>query len=120
MFPIGLWFSFIAPTYRIAAYHVVFIVGFSLLIFSFGTLVVFSHSGKAFLLNRPLPILWGVGFFTLVALGFRLASDFYPNHYFSFIHTASGLWILAAAMWLIYIFPKLWINPLSKMSDISK
>lgn len=106
--PIGFWTAFLLPVYRVAALHVIFIGGFSLMIFSFGMIVVLSHSGKAALINTRLIPLRIVGVFALLALGTRFAADFFPFQYKSFIHTASGFWVLAATVWLGYAIPKLW------------
>ena len=107
MIPAGFWTAFALPAYKVAALHIVFIGGFSLMIFSFGLLVVLSHSGKAALLNGKLWALRIVGAMTLVALGFRLAADFAPARYMLFLHNASGFWVAAAAVWLIYAVPKM-------------
>ena len=107
MIPLGLWFGFFLPRLRVAALHVIFIGGYSLMIFSFGMLVVLSHSGKAALLNGKLWMLKTIGLFTLLALGFRVAADFFPNRYMIFLHNASGFWVLAAVLWLFYALPKM-------------
>ncbi|MFN0118811.1 MAG: NnrS family protein, partial [Elusimicrobiota bacterium] len=92
MIPLGLWLECLLPQYRVAALHVVFIGGFSLMIFSFGMLVVLSHSQKAALLNGKLWALKSVGAMALIALAFRLAADFFPQKYMLFLHSASGFW----------------------------
>jgi uncharacterized protein involved in response to NO len=107
MIPLGFWLAFLLPNYRVAALHVVFIGGFSLMIFSFGLLIVLSHSGRAKLLNGKLWTLKTVGGLALLALGFRIAADFIPERYMTFLHYASGLWVVAAVVWLIYAIPKM-------------
>lgn len=107
MIPIGLWSAFLFPRYRIAALHIIFIGGFSLMIFSFGMLVVLSHSGKAMLLNGKLWALKFVGLMVFLALGFRLAADLVPEKYIIFLHSASGFWVVGAAVWLFYALPKM-------------
>jgi uncharacterized protein involved in response to NO len=107
MIPIGLWLAFLLPAYRIAAVHVIFIGGFSLMIFSFGMLVVLSHSGKAALLNGKLWVLKSACTMALLALGFRLAADFFPEHYMVFLHSAGGFWVVAGTLWLGYAVPKM-------------
>jgi uncharacterized protein involved in response to NO len=110
MIPLGFWLGCFWPRYRVAALHVVFIGGFSLMIFSFGLLVVLSHSGKAALLNGKLWLLKSVGTMILWALGFRVAADMSPNHAMIFLHNASGFWVVAAGAWLLYTIPKMWGN----------
>ncbi len=107
MIPLGFWLTFFLPQYRVAALHIVFIGGFSLMIFSFGLLVVLSHTGKAALLNGKLWALKSVGALALTALGFRLAADFIPERYMIFLHNASGFWVVAALVWLVYAAPKM-------------
>ena len=111
MVPAGLWGAALWPDYRIAALHVLFIGGFSLMIFSFGLLVVLSHGAQTGLLSGPLIPLKIVGLFVLAAMVLRVTADIEGWHYQLWIHMASGLWVIAAALWLIYIFPKLWSIP---------
>lgn len=112
MVPIGLWFGALWPAYRIAGLHILFIGGFSLMIFSFGTLVVLSHSAQAPLLTEPLCPLKVIGGLVLLAMILRVTADLEGWHYQRWIHVASTAWLLAALTWLFYILPKLWLNPL--------
>lgn len=107
MLPIGLWLVFGLPAYRVALLHILFIGGFSLMIFSFGMLIVLSHSGQAALLNGKLWALKTVGLFALLALVCRVAADFLPEQYMRLLHSASGFWVLAAAVWLGYAVTKM-------------
>lgn len=107
MIPVGFWLAFFLPKYRVAALHVIFIGGYSLMIFSFGMLVVLSHSGKAVLLNGKLWMLKTIGGLAFLALGFRFVADFIPNQYMALLHSASGFWVTAATLWLIYTVPKM-------------
>jgi uncharacterized protein involved in response to NO len=104
---LGLWSPIILPAYRIAALHLVFIGGFSLMIFSFGQMIVLSHSGQASLLNGRLIPLKIVGFTVLLAMIFRVSADFSGSHYMILIHMASGAWVLAATLWLFNLLPKM-------------
>ena len=104
----GLWGTALVPAYRIAALHLVFIGGFSLMIFSFGQLVVLSHSGQAALLNGRLIPMKIVGAAVLLAMILRVSADLFGNAYMPLIHMSSGIWVLAAAFWLINLFPKMW------------
>ncbi len=111
MVPVGLWLACLFPLYRIAFLHVIFIGGFSLMIFSFGMLVVLSHSGKAVLLNGKLWPLKTIGVMTGMALAFRLAADIWPGRYMLFLHMASGFWVIAASTWVIYTLSKVLSPP---------
>ncbi len=100
--PLGLWAAALWPAYRVAALHVTFVGGFSLMIFSFGLLVTFSHTGRAALLNGPLRPLKAAGFLTLGAAALRASADLFPAHIKALLHNAAGLWVLAALVWLGY------------------
>ncbi len=106
---IGVW---LFPEFRIAMLHVLFIGGYSVMIFSFGLLVVFSHGGKAQRLNQPMPVFKGIGTCVLLAMGLRVAADVDAWHYQRWIHAASGFWVLGALVWLGYVWPMLWRNPI--------
>ncbi len=60
---VGLWVGFLWPQFRIAALHIIFLGGFSLMIFSFGMLIVLSHSAKAALINSRLTPMKFIGSF---------------------------------------------------------
>jgi uncharacterized protein involved in response to NO len=107
MIPAGLWLAFIVPRFRIAALHLVFIGGFSLMIFSFGQLVVLSHSRHAALLNGRLIPLKIVGVAVVLAALLRTTADFWSNAYMMLIHISSGLWVLAAGYWLFDLRKKM-------------
>jgi uncharacterized protein involved in response to NO len=111
MVTLGLWAAFLWPDYRIAGLHLIFIGGFSLMIFSFGLLVILSHGADAELLNGRLIPLKIVGISILIAAALRYTADVDAWHYKIWIHAASGMWVVAAGFWLIYIFPKLWSSP---------
>lgn len=111
MIVLGLWATAIWPEFHIAMEHIFFIGGYSLMIFSFGTLVVLSHSAQASLLNGKLIVLKIVGAFTLLGMAFRITADLDAWNYKRWIHFASGCWWVAAFVWLIYILPKLWRIP---------
>lgn len=107
MVQLGLWTAFLWPQYRIAALHIIFLGGFSLMIFSFGLLIVLSHSMKAALLNTRLIPIRVVGGFVLTAMVFRFLAEMISNQYVVLIHIASGLWVLAALLWAAMTIPKI-------------
>lgn len=106
MIPVGLWMAALLSL-RVAALHVVFIAGFSLMIFAFGQLIVLSHTGHAALLNGRLVPLKIVGAAALLAATARVSADFFPAVYVGLIRSASVLWVLAAALWLGWLLPKM-------------
>jgi uncharacterized protein involved in response to NO len=107
MIPLGLWIGFLWPSFRIAALHIVFIGGFSLMIFSFGMLIVLSHSAKAALLNSRLIPMRVIGAFVLLALVFRFFAEVVSSKYMLMIHMSSGLWVVAAIIWGSTTMPKI-------------
>jgi uncharacterized protein involved in response to NO len=111
MVPVGLAAACFGPDYRIAALHLVFISGFSLMIFSFGLMVVLSHGAEAPLLSGPLIPLRIVGVAVFLAAPMRGAADVDAWHNRLWLQAASGTWLLAASFWLGYVFPKLWRIP---------
>jgi uncharacterized protein involved in response to NO len=107
MVPLGLWVGLFWPSFRIAALHIVFIGGFSLMIFSFGMLIVLSHSAKAALINSRLIPMRAIGGLVLSALVLRFLAEVVPSEYMFMIHLSSGLWIIAALVWGAYTTPKI-------------
>jgi len=102
----GSWAVFLWPAYRTAMLHIVFIGGFSLMIFAVATMVVLSHGGEPEKLRRPLPVLWITGVGIVSSLVFRIAAVFFTESYFLLLGIAGMLWILAGICWFIYILPK--------------
>lgn len=111
MIPLGLWIGFVWPNYRIASLHILFLGGFSLMIFSFGLLIVLSHSGKALLINSRLIPLKVVGSFVVCAMVLRFLAEVVAEKNILMIHMAAGFWLLAALVWGGYTFPKIFLNP---------
>jgi hypothetical protein len=107
MVPLGLWIGFLWPSLRVAALHIVFIGGFGLMIFSFGMLIVLSHSAKAALLNSRLIPMKVIGTLVLTALVLRFLAEVASRKYMLMIHMSSGLWIAAALTWGVYTMPKI-------------
>jgi len=105
----GLWSLALFPNYRLAGLHLIFISGFSLMIFSFGLMVVMSHAGKAIQLTRRLIPLQITGDCVLLAAVCRYIADVdVLRHYPFWIHLSSGFWLVAALIWLVYTLPMLW------------
>lgn len=106
MMPVGLAASALLPDYRVAALHVLFIGGFSLLVFAVATHVSLSHLGllQPALGRPPAVVILGISFG--LALSARLAADV-SNSYFDHLGLAAGCWIFGSAAWLAYIGPHL-------------
>jgi uncharacterized protein involved in response to NO len=96
----GLW-----PMYRVAALHVLFVGGFSLLAFAIATHVAFAHLGlEALALGRPPAVVVLAVTFVLAMLA-RVAAD--ASHtYFAHLGWAAATWIAGSAVWLAFLGPR--------------
>jgi len=103
----GLWAVAALPSWRVAMLHFVFVGGFSLMTFAIGTMVVLSHAGESALLRQKLPVLRIVGIAVAAALVVRLVAETQLDHYFMWLGAASTLWLLAAAVWIAFVTPRL-------------
>ena len=104
--PTGLVVAAVWPSYRVAALHILFIGGFSLMAFGVATHVALSHLGlDALATGRPgAVVILGVCF--LVALAARLAADM-SNTYFDHLGWAAAVWIGGSAVWLAFLGQRL-------------
>ncbi|HYL59193.1 MAG TPA: NnrS family protein [Candidatus Acidoferrales bacterium] len=106
MMPLGLIAAAIWPDYRVPAMHILYIGGFSLMVFGVASHVAMSHLDMEQLaLGRPpAVIILGTAF--VVALLARLAAD--ASHtYFTHLGWASAVWIAGSAVWLGFFAPKM-------------
>jgi len=103
---LGVWAVALAGRYYVAALHLIFIGGFSLMILMVGARVTLSHGGYMALEPRNRPIRW-VGTGVIVALLLRLAVDTTPEHYFQVAAAAAAVWMSACLLWLVYHLPKM-------------
>lgn len=101
----GYWAAALWIAHRIAMLHLVFLGGFSLLVFAVGTMVVFSHSGQGSRLRERLWPLRVVVVGIAAALAARLLADLWPARYFSLLAVASGCWLAAGVSWLVLVLP---------------
>ena len=75
---VGLAVAALLPNYRIGALHVVFITGFSFMVFTVAIRVIFGHSGNAMLFQKRLPFLVTSGFLLVIAMLSRVTAEFSP------------------------------------------
>lgn len=101
----GVCFPLIWPAQRLAGLHIVFLGGYSLLIFAVATRVVLGHSGHEALQASRLPGLQVATALLVLGSILRAAGDFLSTrpHWLS---GASYLWMLAAVVWGWAILPK--------------
>jgi uncharacterized protein involved in response to NO len=106
LMPVGLIASAIWPDYRVPAMHILYIGGFSLLVFGVASHVAMSHLGMEQLaLGKPAAVIvLGTAF--LIALAARLAADM-SNTYFTHLGWAAAVWILGSGIWLAFFGPKM-------------
>jgi len=103
---LGLAFPLFWPGQRVAALHIIFLGGFSLITFTVATRVVLGHSGYGHLFRTRLPVLLGVIALLLIGTALRVIGDFFPEQRTGNLNWASYLWMGAAAMWGLAILPK--------------
>ena len=76
---LGLAVAALLPNYRIGALHVVFITGFSFMVFTVAIRVIFGHSGNAILFQKRLPFLVISGLLLVIAMLSRVTAEFSPR-----------------------------------------
>lgn len=93
------------PTARTAWLHVVFITGFSLLVFTVASRIVLGHSGQSarFCASvRPVLVM------TICLIGAtvpRITADFFPDQRLPHFAYAAVLWMIGATVWGFGILP---------------
>ncbi len=101
---VALWLVAILPRYTVDFLHILFIGGFTLLIFAVGMRVTLSHGGHALALERrswPLRIGLTTGLAAMVA---RAGAPFAGYGYFQHLAWAGLLWIGGMLFWGYYVF----------------
>jgi uncharacterized protein involved in response to NO len=104
---IGLWIIPIWPAYRVAALHVLFIGGFSLMTFIVSTRVSLGHSGFEHLFQKRLAFTGVLALLLTAAMVLRGMADTQPEQYFRILSLGSLLWLAGAVLWACVIMPKL-------------
>jgi uncharacterized protein involved in response to NO len=100
---VGVWVVAAAPRFRADFLHLLFIGGFSLLIFAIATRVTLSHGGHDLTQERrSWPLRIGVTL-ALVAMLARLGAPFAASSYFAHLAWASILWMGGMLVWARYI-----------------
>ena len=101
---LSLWLVAAAPRFRADFLHVLFIGGFTLLIFAVGTRVTLSHGGYSLSKERgswPLRVAVAAG---LIAMLARVGAPFSGFTYFEHLALAGLLWIGGVLYWGSYLF----------------
>ena len=100
---LAVWLVAALPRYRIDFLHVLFIGGFTLLIFAIGTRVTLSHGGHGLAQEQrswPLRIGLATG---LIALLARIGAPFAAFMYFAHLAWAALFWIGGMLFWGFYL-----------------
>ena len=106
LMPLGLIGAGLWPDLRIAALHVLFIGGFSLMGFGVATHVSLSHLDlEALALGSPAAVKV-LGATVLLATLARVAADL-SHTYFDHLGWAAALWLIGSGVWLAFLGPKL-------------
>jgi uncharacterized protein involved in response to NO len=106
LMPVGLIGAGLFPDLRIAALHVLFIGGFSLMGFGVATHVSLSHLNlEALATGRPAAVAILGATVVLAMLG-RVAADL-SDTYFDHLGWAAALWLVGSGVWLAFFAPKL-------------
>ena len=112
MVVLGLWGAALWPAHRVAALHVTFLGGLSLMTFAVATMVVLSHTGEGERLRRPLWVLRVVTAGIAGAIIGRLIADAQPKTFFHWLAAASLCWIIAGVSWIAFVLPRV-LRPLA-------
>lgn len=103
---LGLVFPAFWPAQRVAAAHVVFIGGFSLITLTVATRVVLGHNGHSHLFTTPLPFLIATVLLLVASMILRVTGDFALENRGTLLGLASYAWMLAAILWGCRVLPK--------------
>lgn len=102
---LGTWLVPCFPKLHVAMLHIIFIGGFSFMVFLIASMVTLSHSGVAEKLSHPLWVFKWVLAGVFLALAIRISAQFFAQHYFKPLAVAASVWILTAAVWMGYCLP---------------
>ena len=94
------------PLYRVGALHIVFITGFNMVAFTVGIRVAFGHSGNLPLLRKRLGFFVATIALLVLATISRVSADFVPRVRTAHLIGAAICWLLAAAIWISNVIPK--------------
>ncbi len=105
--PAGYLLAGLASDHAKAALHVSFIGGLALLSLAVSTQVTIGHGGHDRLLaGRPWQVLAIAVLLTIATLA-RLLLSLDPARYLAWLGIAAGAFVLAGAVWMLFLLPKL-------------
>ena len=94
------------PQYRLGALHILFIGGFSFILFTVSIRVIFGHSGNAPLFEKRLPFFVMAGAFIFLALISRFVAEIAPAARTVHLIAAALSWMIALLIWMLKVLPK--------------
>lgn len=103
--PLGYALMALFPEHALTFLHVVFITGFSLLIFVVASRVLFGHSGQP---EKFQSTLWSIVLLSAIlplAMLTRISADWLPELRFDHYAYAAVVWILGVGFWAFTILP---------------
>jgi uncharacterized protein involved in response to NO len=103
---LGLAAAALFPNYRIGALHVVFITGFSIMVFTVAIRVIFGHSGNAALFQRRLTFFMISVLLLFMAMLSRVTAELAPGARIAHLIAAAIAWLLASLIWMSKVIPK--------------
>lgn len=107
---LALFSPALLPAYRVANMHLVFIGGFTIILFTVSTRVILGHGGFTHLFQRRLRFLIAALVLLVVAMLARVGADFVPPARNGHLVYAALIWLMAAAVWAWALVPKLPIS----------
>jgi uncharacterized protein involved in response to NO len=102
------------PLNRIGALHLMFVGGFSFIVLTVATRVVFGHSGNAHLFRKRLPFFIVVGALIFLAMLSRYVADLAPKARTVHLIAAAISWLIAVLIWMGKVIPKVAIADLEE------
>jgi uncharacterized protein involved in response to NO len=111
---VGLAVEALWPQYRIGALHIVFVSGFSFIVLTVATRVVFGHSGNASLLRERLPFFIISGTLLFFAMLSRYVADLAPRARVVHLLAAAIFWLIAVLIWMGRVIPKVGLHDLEE------
>jgi len=109
--PTGLAAAAIFPGQRVAAMHLFYVSGLGLMGLTVAAHVALGHGGlTAAQDGRPAAVA-AFGALILAAALIRALAALAPAAYFAWLAVAAALWLTGAAVWAVYLVPKMWALP---------
>jgi uncharacterized protein involved in response to NO len=103
---LGLAAAAFWPNYRIGALHIVFITGFSFMVFTVAIRVIFGHSGNVAFFQKRLIFFVISALLLYIAMFSRLTAEFAPRARIIHLIAAAICWLLASLIWMVRVIPK--------------